>query len=38
MIGKPYTGKPYVRFDEGRLEIGQGLVVEALPIERGRNR
>jgi len=22
MIGKPYTGKPSVRFDEGELEIG----------------
>ena len=30
--------KPYVWFDEGELEIGQGLVVEVLPIERGRNR
>jgi len=20
IIGKPYTGKPYVRFDEGKLE------------------
>ncbi len=31
MIGKPYSGKPNVRFDEGELEIGQGLAVEALP-------
>jgi len=23
MIGKPYSGKPNVRFDEGELEIGQ---------------
>jgi len=22
MIGKPYSGKPDVRFDEGELEIG----------------
>jgi hypothetical protein len=22
MMGKPYTGKPSVRFDEGELEIG----------------
>jgi hypothetical protein len=22
MIGKPYSGKPNVRFDEGELEIG----------------
>ena len=22
MVGKPYTGKPSVRFDEGELEIG----------------
>jgi len=24
IIGKPYSGKPTVRFDEGELEIGQG--------------
>jgi len=24
MIGKPYSGKPNVRFDEGELEIGHG--------------
>ena len=23
IIGKPYEGKPHVRFDEGELEIGQ---------------
>ncbi len=24
MIGKPYSGKPNVRFDEGELEIEHG--------------
>jgi hypothetical protein len=38
MIGKPYSGKPNVRFDEGVLEIGYGWASEALPDERGRNR
>jgi hypothetical protein len=38
MTGKPYSGKPNVRFDEGKLEIGYGQASEALPIERGRNR
>ena len=38
MIGKPYSGKPNVRFDEGKLEIEHGLASEALQDERGRNR
>lgn len=38
IIGKPYSGKPDVRFDEGELEIEQGQAAEALPTERGRNR
>ena len=38
MIGKPYSGKLNVRFDEGELEIGHGWAIEALPDERGRNR
>ena len=38
MIGKPYSGKPNVRFDEGKLEIEHGLDSEALQDERGRNR
>ena len=38
MIGKPYSGKPTVRFDEGELEIEQGWAVEALSDERDRNR
>ena len=38
MIGKPYSGKPNVRFEEGKLEIGHGSASEALPDERGRNR
>jgi hypothetical protein len=37
MIGKPYSGKPNVRFDEGVMEIGHGWASEALPDERGRN-
>ena len=37
MIGKPYSGKPNVRFDEGVLKIGYGWASEALPDERGRN-
>ena len=38
MIGKPYSGKLNVRFDEGELEIEHGLAREALSDERGRNR
>jgi len=26
MIGKPYAGKPHVRFDEGELEIEPSLL------------
>ena len=37
MIGKPYSGKPDVRFDEGELEIEHGQASEALPDERGSN-
>ncbi len=38
MIGKPYSGKPNVRFDEGVLEIEHGRASEALSTERDRNR
>jgi predicted HicB family RNase H-like nuclease len=38
MIGKPYSGKLNVRFDEGVLEIGYGWASEALLTERDRNR
>ncbi|MBO1225647.1 MAG: hypothetical protein JYX80_14590 [Candidatus Scalindua sediminis] len=38
MIGKPYSGKLNVRFEEGELEIGHVLVNVALTDERGRNR
>lgn len=38
MIGKPYSGKLNIRFDERELEIGHGQAIEALPDERGRNR
>ena len=37
MIGKPYSGKPNVRFDEGVLEIEYGWASEALSTERDRN-
>jgi hypothetical protein len=30
MIGKPYSGKPNVRFDEGELEIEQSATTPAL--------
>jgi hypothetical protein len=30
MIGKPYLGKPNVRFDEGELEIEQVATTPAL--------
>jgi hypothetical protein len=30
MIGKPYSGKPNVRFDEGELEIGPSATTPAL--------
>ncbi len=30
MIGKPYSGKPNVRFDEGELEIGHLVTTPAL--------
>jgi len=38
MIGKPYSGKLNVRFDEGELEIEHGEAREALSDERDRNR
>lgn len=38
MIGKPYSGKLNVRFDEGELEIEHGKAREALSDERDRNR
>jgi hypothetical protein len=38
MIGKPYSGKLNVRFDEGGLEIEYGWDSEALSTERDRNR
>ena len=30
MIGKPYSGKLNVRFDEGELEIGQSYYASSL--------
>jgi len=30
IIGKPYSGKPNVRFDEGELEIEQSATTPAL--------
>jgi hypothetical protein len=30
MIGKPYSGKPNVRFDEGELEIEPSATTPAL--------
>jgi len=30
MIGKPYSGKPNVRFDEGELEIEHATTTPAL--------
>jgi len=30
MIGKPYSGKPNVRFDEGELEIELSAITPAL--------
>jgi hypothetical protein len=30
MIGKPYSGKPNVRFDEGELEIEHSATTPAL--------
>ena len=38
IIGKPYSGKLNVRFDEGELEIEHGEAREALSDERDRNR
>jgi len=38
MIGKPYSGKLNVRFDEGELEIEHGGARETLSDERDRNR
>ena len=38
MIGKPYSGKLNVRFDEGVLEIGYDWASEALSTERDSNR
>ena len=38
MVGKPYSGKLNVRFDEGELEIEYGFAREALPDERDRNK
>ena len=37
MIGKPYSGKLNVRFDEGELEIGYGCDIVTLVNERARN-
>ncbi len=38
MIGKSYSGKLNVRFDEGVLEIEYGWASEALSTGRDRNR
>ena len=37
IIGKPYSGKLNVRFDEGELEIGYGCDTVTLTDERMRN-
>ena len=37
MIGKPYSGKLNVRFDEGELEIGYGCDTVTLVNESARN-
>ncbi len=37
IIGKPYSGKLNVRFDEGELETGYGCDNVALVNERTRN-
>ncbi len=37
MIGKPYSGKLNVRFDEGELEIRCGCDTVTLVNERARN-
>jgi hypothetical protein len=36
--GKPYEGKPHVRFDEKMLEIGYGWDIVTLSEETERNR
>ena len=38
VIGKPYEGKPQVRFDEGILKIGYGRDIVTLSKETERNR
>ena len=35
--GKPYEGKPHVRFDEKMLEIGHGCDIVTLSEETERN-
>jgi hypothetical protein len=35
IIGKPYSGKPNVRFDEGELEIEQSATTPALYSTEG---
>jgi hypothetical protein len=37
VIGKPYSGKLNVRFDDGELEIGHGCDTGTLTDERVRN-
>ena len=37
MSGKPYEGKPHVRFDEKMLEIGYGCDIMTLSEETERN-
>ena len=38
MIGKPYSGKPNVRFDEGELEIELSATTPALYSTERNNR
>jgi hypothetical protein len=38
MIGKPYSGKPNVRFDEGELEIEHSATTPALYSTESNNR
>jgi hypothetical protein len=38
MVGKPYSGKPNVRFDEGELEIELAATTPALYATVSNNR
>jgi len=35
LVGKPYAGKPHVRFDEGATEYTKGCIpYSTLPVKR----